>query len=56
MQYDCVTNEVHVVAPLRRSFECNTTLFDQVTAFYGNGCVHVSTKLSFRRRSAASGG
>ena len=30
MQCDCITNEVHVVAPLRCSFECNTTLFDQL--------------------------
>ena len=44
MQYNCITNEVHVVAPFRRSFECNTTLFDEVTALYGNGCVCWSTK------------
>ena len=42
-QYDCVPNEVHVVAPLHRSFECNTTPFDQFTTFYGNEGVRGST-------------
>ena len=31
------------------SFDYNTTLFNQVTAFYGNECVRALMKLSFRR-------
>ena len=48
--HDCITTSVHVGASFRRSLDRNLTLFEEVTASYGNGIV-IATKRGHIGRS-----
>ena len=54
LRHDCITSEAHVLAPFRRLLRLNATLFEEVTASYGNGMFIVAKRRSVR--SAVSPG